>query len=57
MTRLPQGAINSPAQFIQIVTKILQDLIPHDYDPFIDDVGVKGLMSQYDDKEVILGVY
>ncbi len=45
MTRLPQGAINSPVQFIQIVTKILQKLIPHNCDPFMDDVGVKGLIS------------
>ncbi len=56
MTRLPQGATNLPAQFIRIVTKILQDLIPHDCDSFVDDVGVKGLISQYDDEEVFLGV-
>ena len=30
MTTLPQGATNSVAQFVRIVTKILEDLIPED---------------------------
>ena len=39
-----------------IVTKILEDLIPEDCLPFLDDIGVKGLLSTYDNKEVLLGI-
>src|SRR5438045_4073402 len=53
---LPQGAMNSVAQFVRIVTKILEDLIPHDCMPFLDDVGVKGLTSMYSNTEVLPGV-
>ena len=56
MTTLPQGAMNSVAQFVRIVTKILEDLIPEDCLPFLDDIGVKGPLSTYDDKEVIPGI-
>ncbi len=35
----------------------MQDLIPYDYDPFVDDVSVKGPMSQYNDEEVFPGVH
>ena len=56
MTTLPQGATNSVAQFVRIVTKILEDLIPEDCLPFLDDIGVKGPLSTYDDKEVIPGI-
>jgi hypothetical protein len=38
------------------VTKVLKDLIPKDCLPFLDDISVKGLLSMYNDKEVILGV-
>ena len=53
MTTLPQGATNSVAQFVRIVTKILEDLIPTDCLPFLDDIGVKGPLSRYEDKEVL----
>jgi hypothetical protein len=56
MTTLPQGATNSVAQFVQIVTKVLEDLILEDCLPFLDDISVKGLLFMYNDKEVILGV-
>ena len=56
MTTLPQGATNSVAQFVRIVTKILEDLIPEDCLPFLDDIGVKGPLSTYDDKEVLPGI-
>jgi len=56
MTTLLQGATNSVAQFVRIVTKILEDLIPEDCLPFLDDISVKGLLSTYDDKEVIPGI-
>jgi hypothetical protein len=55
-TTLPMGATNSVAQFVRIVTKILEDLIPKDCWPFMDDIGVKGPYSTYKDEEVCLGV-
>jgi hypothetical protein len=55
-TTLPQGATNSVAQFVRIVTKILEDLIPHDCMPFLDDVGVKGPTTTYNNTEVLPGV-
>ena len=56
MTTLPQGATNSVAQFVQIVTKILEDLIPKDCLPFLDNISVKGPLFMYNDKEVIPGI-
>lgn len=46
------GATNSVAQFCRVVLKILQDHIPHIAMPFLDDIGVKGPKSRYDDEEV-----
>jgi hypothetical protein len=56
MTTLPQGATNLVAQFVRIVTKILEDLIPKDCLPFLDDIGVKGLLSTYENREVKPGI-
>jgi hypothetical protein len=56
MTTLPQGATNSVAQFVRIVTKILEDLIPNSVLPFLDDIGVKGPMSDYGGAEIVPGV-
>src|ERR1700730_1689040 len=56
MTTLSQGATNSVAQFVQIVTKILEDLIPTESLPFLDNIGVKGPLSTYDNKEVLPGI-
>ena len=53
MTTLPQGATNSVAQFVRIVTKILEDLIPEDCLPFLDDIRVKGPLTSYEDREVL----
>jgi hypothetical protein len=36
--------------------KILEDLIPEDYLPFLDDIGVKGPLSTYDGKEALPGI-
>ena len=47
MTTLPQGATNSVAQFVRIVTKILEDLILTDCLPFLDDIRIKGPLSTY----------
>jgi len=38
------------------VTKILKDLILKDYLPFLDDIGVKGLLFAYNNKEALLGI-
>ena len=54
---LTTGAMNSVVQFIRIVMKILEDLIPHDCMPFLDDVGVKGPISTYNNTEVLPGVH
>src|ERR1700736_5782067 len=53
MTTLLQGATNSVAQFVRIVTKILEDLIPKDCLPFLDDIRVKGPLTSYEDREVL----
>jgi hypothetical protein len=50
-TTLPQDAINSVTQFVRIVIKILEDLIPDIYRPFLDDIGVKGLKTDYNREE------
>ena len=56
-TMLPQGATNSMAQFVRVVTKILEDLIPHDCMLFLDNVGVKGPTTTYNNTKVLLGVW
>jgi RNase H-like domain found in reverse transcriptase len=56
MTTLPQGATNSVAQFVRIVTRILEDLIPDVCRPFLDDIGVKGPRTRYNDEEVAPGI-
>jgi len=56
MTTLLQGATNLVAQFVRIVTKILEDLIPKDCLPFLDDIGVKGPLSAYNNEEALLGI-
>lgn len=43
MCTLPQGATNSVAQFIRVITRILFDLIPDVCRPFVDDIAVKAL--------------
>ena len=53
MTTLLQGATNSVAQFVRIVTKILEDLILEDCLPFLNNISIKGLLSTYDNKEAI----
>ena len=45
------GATNSVAQFCRVVLRILQDLIPDIAIPFLDDIGVKGPRSRYNDAE------
>jgi hypothetical protein len=56
MTRLPQGATNSIAQFVRVIYKILLDCIPHVALPYMDDIGVKGSTSFYNNEEVLPGI-
>jgi hypothetical protein len=44
------------AQFIRIINLILEDINPEVVKLFIDDVGVKGLYTNYDGEEVLLGI-
>ena len=56
MTRLPQGWTNSVATFQRIIGKVHCHQIPHEVRPFLDDVGIKGPKSQYDDIEIAPGI-
>ena len=44
------------AQFVRIVTKILEDYIPKIYLPFINNIGVKGFKTTYNNEEVLLEI-
>ena len=55
-TRLLQGATNSVAQFVRIVQRMLNDIIPVLAMPYMDDIGVKGPRTYYDFEEVIPGI-
>jgi hypothetical protein len=52
-TTILQGVTNSIAQFVRIVTKILEKHIPHVYLPFINNIDVKDLKTTYNNEEVI----
>ena len=51
LTSLPTGFTNSPAEFQKCMTIILQDEIPTVANIFIDDLPIKGPMTQYLDPE------
>lgn len=51
ITCIPQGYTNSPAEFQNCMTYILQDEIPHVANIFIDDLPIKGPRDQYLDKD------
>jgi hypothetical protein len=44
-------------EFVQVVTKILQDLIPKACMPYMDDIAVKGPKDSYDVETMIEGVW
>ena len=50
ITSMPTGYTNSPAEFQQCMVFILQDEIPQTANIFIDDLPVKGPVSQYLDE-------
>jgi hypothetical protein len=51
-TTVLMGATNSVSQFQRVVTKILEEHIPHITIPFMDDIGVRGPKDRYNDEEV-----
>jgi len=51
MMTLPQNATNSVTQFIRVITKILQNYFSR-YFLFIDDIGVKGPKTTYNNKKM-----
>jgi hypothetical protein len=53
---LPMGTTNSVAEFVRVVTKILQDIMPDACLPYMDDIAVKGPKTDYDGKELLPGV-
>jgi transposase InsO family protein len=55
-TRLPQGWTNSVAVFQRIICKVLEQHIPHHAKPFVDDVGIRGPKSRYNDEEIAPGI-
>jgi hypothetical protein len=55
-TTLLQGATNSMAQFVRIINLILEDINPEVAKLFIDDVGVKGLYTDYNKEEALPGI-
>ena len=54
-TSILQGGTNSVAQFVQIISKILES-IPEVARVFLDDIGVKGPKTRYDNKEAFPGI-
>ena len=53
---LPIGSTNSVAEFMRIITAIYRLLILDVYIPYIDDLGIKGPKTRYNDKEVKPGL-
>lgn len=56
MTTPPQGATNSVAQFVRVIMTILEDVFPRVAMPFLDDVGVKGPYTDYDNELALPGI-
>lgn len=55
-TSLPMGATNSVAEFVRVINRILEDLIPKIARQFVDDLGVKGSKTWYNFEEVLPGI-
>ena len=51
-TTLLQGVSNSVAQFIKIISKILESISPNAVRVFLDDIGVKGLKIKYNGTKI-----
>jgi hypothetical protein len=48
--------MNSIIQFVRIVTKILEKYIPHVYLFFMNDIGVKGPKTTYNNEKIIFKI-
>ena len=55
-TTLLQGASNSVAQFVRIISKILEPISPNAARVFLDDIGVKGPKTKYDGTKISPGL-
>jgi hypothetical protein len=53
---LPMGTTNSVAEFVRVVMKILHDQIPDRCMPYMDDIGVKGPKTDYNQEEIEPGI-
>ena len=53
---LPQGATNLLPEFQRCTTHTLQEEIPKNGNVFVDDVGLKGPTSNYNDEEIAPGI-
>jgi hypothetical protein len=53
---LLMGTTNLVAEFVRVVTKILQDLILRVCMLYMDDIAVKGPKDDYDLETLLLGV-
>jgi len=53
---LPQGATNSLPEFQRCTTHTLQEEIPENGNVFVDDVGLKGPTSTYNNSEIAPGI-
>ncbi|KAK4699429.1 hypothetical protein P7C70_g6832, partial [Phenoliferia sp. Uapishka_3] len=52
LTRLPQGATNSVAEYQRVMVHVLAEEIPEFAGVFVDDVGVKGPTTTYGDEKL-----
>jgi hypothetical protein len=58
MTRLPQGWTNSVAEFMRIIGRVHYRQIPREpVRSFLDDIGIKGPKSRYNDEEISPGIW
>lgn len=55
-TTLLQGALNSVAQFVRIISKILEPICPTAARVFLNDISVKGPKTKYDEEKVFPGI-
>ena len=44
------------AQFVRIMSLILEDINPEMAKPFVDDIGIKGPYINYDGEEALLDI-
>jgi len=56
LTCLPQGAMNLVPECCKCTNHCLEKEIPEHLDVFINDVGAKGLFSDYNNEEIVPGI-